>query len=90
MDEEEARRLYYQSRVHLVNLVAKRDRLLRSLQRGASELDGAFLSTEDGESLREIDALTAEIVKTTKLVNQYADMLGSPRAGGDRQDTSVD
>ncbi len=79
MTAEDDRSLYYRSRVHLVGLIGQRERLLRALQWKAQGLDGAFLATEDGELLGQIDALTAQIVATTKLVNEYADRIGSPR-----------
>ena len=79
MTAEDDRSIYYRSRVQLVSLIAQRDRLLRSLQWKAGGIDGAFLATQDGELLVQIDVLTAEIAAATKLVNLYADRIGSPR-----------
>ncbi len=81
MTADDARALYYQFRVRLVRLLDRRDRIHRTLQLArfdaASEL--ASRSTQDADLQRELDALTAEIAATTKLVNQYADQIGSPR-----------
>jgi hypothetical protein len=81
MTAEDARKLYYQHRVHLVGLLEERDRLLRSLQLGSGDTgnEGAYRATDEGALLRQIHQLTAEIMATTKLVNQYADQIGSPR-----------
>ncbi len=82
MTADDPRAHYYQYRVRLVRLVKERDAVLRALQiRRADPLqDGAFRATEDDVLLRQIQQLTIEIAATTKLVNQYADEIGSPRA----------
>ena len=82
MTADDPRTLYYQYRVRLTRLLTERDRLLRALQwhgDGAPQ-EGAFRATDDDEQLRQIQQISAEIAATTKLVNHYADEIGSPRA----------
>lgn len=82
MTADDPRTLYYQYRVRLVRLVEERDSILRALQlqRADAPKEGAYRATGDDELLIQIQQLTVEIAATTKLVNQYADEIGSPRA----------
>ncbi len=81
MAVEDARRLYYESRVRLVRLKDRRDRILRKLQWDTDDAgrDGAYPAIQDSELLHQLNELTVEIAATAKRVNQYAEEIGSPR-----------
>ncbi len=81
MTVEDARRLYYESRVRLVRLRDRRDRILRSLQWDTEEAgkEGAYPAIPDSELLHQLNELTVEIAATAKRVNQYAEEIGSPK-----------
>lgn len=81
MTAEDARRLYYESRVNLVRLMERRDKILRSLEWTLDDAgkEGAYPAVQDSELLHQLQELTAEIAATTKRANHYADQIGSPR-----------
>ncbi len=81
MTVEDARRLYYESRVRLVRLKDRRDKILRSLQWNVEDIgkEGAYPAVPDSDLLHQLHELTSEIAATTKRANQYADQIGSPR-----------
>jgi hypothetical protein len=85
---------YYQARIRLVDLIAERNRALRSLNRMILQtvdehpwagVLGEFDMLRAQELLSTVSELESQIAGATDLVNRYAGQIGSPpiaRQGG--------